>query len=142
MNKAILMGRLTRDPENRVSQSGVSVTSFSLAVDRGYQKAGEERQTDFINCVAFSNTADFIKRFFVKGQLVLVMGSIQTRTWEGQDGKKNYVTEVIVSEAHFTGDRRDGNGGGNAPSAQPAANINKPDDDGFLVAEDDTELPF
>ncbi len=142
MNKVILMGRLTRDPENRVSQSGVSVTSFSLAVDRGYQKAGEERQTDFINCVAFSNTADFIKRFFVKGQLVLVMGSIQTRTWEGQDGKKNYVTEVIVSEAHFTGDRRDSNAGGTAPSAQPAANINKPDEDGFLVEDDDADLPF
>ena len=141
MNKVILMGRLTRDPENRVSQSGISVTSFSLAVDRGYQKAGEERQTDFINCVAFSNTADFIKRFFVKGQLVLVMGSIQTRTWEGQDGKKNYVTEVVVSEAHFTGDRRDSNKGGTAPSAQPEENKEKTDD-GFLIEADDADLPF
>lgn len=114
LNKVFLMGRLTRDPEQRMSQSGVSVVSFSLAVDRDFQRQGEEKQTDFINCVAFRNTADFIKRYFVKGQLVCVGGSIQTRTWTGQDGKKNYVTEVIVSEAHFTGDRRDGNGGGNS----------------------------
>lgn len=113
LNKVFLMGRLTRDPEQRMSQSGVSVVSFSLAVDRDFQRQGEEKQTDFINCVAFRNTADFIKRFFVKGQLICVGGSIQTRTWEGQDGKKNYATEVIVSEAHFTGDRRDGNSGGN-----------------------------
>lgn len=108
MNKVILMGRLTKDPELRKSQNENSVTYFSLAVDRGYKNSEGTRETDFINCVAFYNTADFIHNFFVKGQLMLVMGSIQTRIWEGQDGKKNYTTEVIVSEAHFTGDNRSG----------------------------------
>lgn len=106
MNKVILMGRLTKDPEFKKTQSGVSVASFALAVDRGYKDDDGIRQADFINCVTFSNTADFINKYFVKGQLILVIGSIQTRTWEGQDGKTNYVTEVIVSEAQFTGDNR------------------------------------
>lgn len=141
MNKAILMGRLTRDPEARMSQSGTPVTSFSLAVDRGYQKDGE-RQTDFINCVAFNHTADFIKKYFVKGQLMLVVGSIQTRTWDGQDGRKNYVTEVIVNEAHFTGDRRDGGNTANNTMNNQMSGISKPDSDGFLESMDDSELPF
>ena len=106
LNKVILMGRLTKDPELKMTQSGTAVTSFTLAVERDFQRQGEEKQTDFINCVSFKNMAEFVKRFFVKGQLICVGGSIQTRTWEGQDGKKNYVTEVIVSEAHFTGDKR------------------------------------
>lgn len=140
MNKAILMGRLTRDPEGRMSQSGTPVTSFSLAVDRGYQKDGE-RQADFINCVAFNHTADFIKKYFVKGQLMLVVGSIQTRTWEGQDGRKNYVTEVIVNEAHFTGDRRGDSNPANTTTGQPSS-ATKPDDSGFFESMDDSELPF
>ena len=157
LNKVFLMGRLTREPEQRMSQSGVSVVSFTLAVDRDFQRQGEEKQTDFINCVAFRNTADFIKRFFVKGQLVCVGGSIQTRTWEGQDGKKNYVTEVIVSEAHFTGDRRDGNGGGNSnpqygnnnfggASAGNMGNFNPVSGNGSaeneFISVDDDQLPF
>lgn len=133
------MGRLTRDPEARMSQSGTSVTSFSLAVDRGYQRDGE-RQADFINCVAFNHTADFIKKYFVKGQLILVVGSIQTRTWEGQDGRKNYVTEVIVNEAHFTGDKRGDNNPANTMNSQPSDAL-KPDS-GFLESMDDSELPF
>ena len=152
LNKVFLMGRLTRDPEQRMSQSGVSVVNFSLAVDRDFQRQGEEKQTDFINCVAFRNTADFIKRYFVKGQLVCVGGSIQTRTWEGQDGKKNYATEVIVSEAHFTGDRRD-NGGNNNANAQfgntfgaaPAGGfggMNSGNADSEFISVDDDQLPF
>ena len=142
LNKVFLMGRLTRDPEQRMTQSGVSVVSFTLAVDRDFQRQGEERQADFINCVAFRNTADFIKRFFVKGQLMCVGGSIQTRTWEGQDGKKNYVTEVIVSEAHFTGDRRDG-GNSNSQTA-PMSNF-APASSGVeneFITVDDDQLPF
>lgn len=161
LNKVFLMGRLTRDPEQRMSQSGVSVVSFSIAVDRDFQRQGEEKQTDFINCVAFRNTADFIKKYFVKGQLVCVGGSIQTRNWTGQDGKKNYVTEVIVSEAHFTGDRRDGNGGsnqqyGNNNFTAPSNNTNNfsnmgnmgsfnpidNGDGGEFISVDDDQLPF
>ncbi len=146
LNKVILMGRLTRDPELRATQSGVSVATFSLAVDRNFQRQGEERQTDFINIVAFRHTAEFVKKYFVKGQLACVSGSLQTRTWES-DGKKNYATEVIADEVHFTGDRRDSNGGNNSGYQTQQ----RPSDDGFVqdtssndgfmtVAED--ELPF
>ena len=106
MNKVILMGRLTKDPELKKTQSGSSVVSFTVAVDRQYKDDAGMHPTDFINCVAFSYTADFLNKFFVKGQLLVVIGSIQTRTWEDSEGKKNYVTEVIVSEVQFTGDNR------------------------------------
>ncbi|MBE7062488.1 MAG: single-stranded DNA-binding protein [Ruminococcaceae bacterium] len=107
MNKAILVGRLTKDPELRSTQSGVSVVSFSVAVTRSYARQGEERQTDFINCVAFRNTADFISRYFSKGSMIGVDGSIQTRTWDDQEGKRHWVTEVMVNEAHFVESKRD-----------------------------------
>lgn len=149
LNKVFLMGRLTRDPEQRMSQSGVSVVNFSLAVDRDFSRQGEQKQTDFINCVAFKNTADFIKRYFVKGQLVCVVGSIQTRSWDGQDGKKNYVTEVIVNEAHFTGDKRDSNSGNNNgnynTNFEPAGGFkpmgNQTSENEFISVDDD-QLPF
>lgn len=88
INKAILMGRLTRDPEVRYSASGVAVARFTLAVDRRFVKQGEQRQADFINIVAFRQTAEFVGKYFVKGQLVAVVGSIQTRSWDGEDGQK------------------------------------------------------
>ena len=145
LNKVMLMGRLTRDPELRATQSGVSVTTFTLAVDRNFQRQGEERQADFINIVAFRHTADFVKKYFVKGQLACVCGSIQTRTWE-QDGKKNYVTEVIAEEVHFTGDRRDNNGSNSGYQAQQRPSNDGyfqdgPANDGFMTVEDD-QLPF
>ena len=145
LNKVILMGRLTRDPDLRTTQSGVSVTTFSLAVDRNFQRQGEERQTDFINIVTFRHTADFVKKYFVKGQLVCVSGSLQTRTWEA-DGKKNYVTEVVADEVHFTGDRRDsGNANSGYQVQQRPANDgfvqDAPANDGFMTVEDD-QLPF
>ncbi len=117
LNKAILVGRLTKDPELRSTQSGVSVVSFSVAVTRSYARQGEERQTDFINCVAFRNTADFISRYFSKGSMIGVDGSIQTRTWDDQEGKRHWVTEVMVNEAHFVESKRDGAapGGAGAP---------------------------
>ena len=101
MNKAILMGRLTSDPEMRQTQSGVSCARFTIAINRRFQRD----ETDFINCVAWRQTADFICKFFTKGNMIAVVGSIQTRSWEGQDGKKNYATEVVVDEAHFTGSK-------------------------------------
>ena len=107
LNKAILVGRLTKDPELRSTQSGVSVASFTVAVSRSYARQGEERQTDFINCVAFRNTADFISRYFAKGNMIGVDGSIQTRTWDDQEGKRHWVTEVVVNEAHFVESKKD-----------------------------------
>ena len=102
INKVILMGRLTRDPEVRHTSTGKAVCSFSIAIDNGY---GENRQTDFINCVAWQNQAEFLGRYFTKGMMVIVAGRISTRTWEGQDGKKNYVTEVIAHEIEFMGSK-------------------------------------
>ncbi len=116
LNKAILVGRLTKDPELRSTQSGVSVVSFSVAVSRSYARQGEERQTDFINCVAFRNTADFISRYFSKGNMIAVDGSIQTRTWDDQEGKRHWVTEVIVNEAHFVESKKDSATSGGAPA--------------------------
>ena len=107
LNKAILVGRLTKDPELRSTASGVSVVSFSIAIARSYARQGEERQTDFINCVAFRNTADFISRYFAKGNMIAVDGSIQTRTWDDQEGKRHWVTEVMVNEAHFVESKKD-----------------------------------
>ena len=107
LNKAILMGRFTRDPELRSTPQGISTCSFSIAVDRNFVRAGEERKADFINCVAWRQTADFISKYFKKGNLIAVEGSIQTRSWDDADGKKRYATEVIVNQAYFAESKKD-----------------------------------
>ena len=131
LNKVMLMGRLTRDPELRATQSGVSVVTFTLAVDRNFQRQGEERQADFINIVAFRHTADFVKKYFVKGQLACVCGSIQTRTWE-QDGKKNYATEVVVNEVSFCESKKETDTADNADD----------NDNDFTPLEMPGDMPF
>lgn len=113
MNKVILMGRLTRDVEMRQTPTGVSLARFSIAVDRGYTGKDGQRQADFINCVAWRQTGEFIARYFGKGRMIAVVGSIQTRTWDGQDGKKQYATEVVVDEAFFTGSKAETGGSQN-----------------------------
>ena len=104
LNKVILLGRLTADPELRSTQNGTSVTQFTVAVDRNYQKQGDERQADFINCVAWKQTAEFIVKYFGKGRMIAVEGSLQTRNYEDKQGNKRTATEVIVSNASFTGE--------------------------------------
>ncbi len=104
LNRVILMGRITHDLEVKQTQSGVSVLSFSVAVDRGYVKQGEERQTDFINCVAWRQTADFIGRYFARGRMIAIEGQLRTRTYDDKNGTKHYVTEVYVDNASFTGE--------------------------------------
>jgi single-strand DNA-binding protein len=104
MNKVILMGRLTKEPEMRQTPQGVSVCRFSIAVNRRFAKEGQ-MNADFINCTAWRNTADFISKYFHKGNMIAVVGSLQTSTWEGQDGKKQYSTDVLVDEAYFTGSK-------------------------------------
>ena len=101
LNKAILCGRICKDLEIKATATGVNVLNFTVAVTRSYCKQGEERQSDFINCVAFKNTAEHIAKWFKKGSLIAIDGSIQTRTWDDTDGKKRYATEVVVNEAHF-----------------------------------------
>lgn len=108
MNKVILLGRLTKDPDVRYTQStNTMVTSFTLAVNRRFVKQGEERQADFINCVAWNKTAEFVSKYFKKGQQVGVIGRIQTRNYDDEQGIKHYVTEVIAEEVYFAGDKKD-----------------------------------
>lgn len=107
LNKVILMGRFTRDPELRSTPQGISTCAFTLAVDRDYVKQGEERKADFINCVAWRNTAEFISKYFKKGSMAALEGSIQTRSWDSTDGKKGYATEVIVNNIYFGESKKD-----------------------------------
>ena len=149
LNKVILMGRLTRDPELRTTPQGASVCSFSIAVDRGYVRQGEERQADFINIVAWRSTAEFVSKYFVKGQMIAVVGRIQTRNYDDKDGKKVYVTEVVADEISFADSKRD-NGQASAPAtyttAAPAQAVPQqtqpPVSDGFQVVPDEDDLPF
>lgn len=101
LNKVILGGRLTAEPELRQTQQGTAVCSFSVAVNRRFAKNGTEKQTDFINCVAWRNSAEFISRYFHKGSAICIVGSIQSRSWTDQQGQKRYATEVMVDEASF-----------------------------------------
>ena len=116
------MGRLTRDVEMRQTPNGVSLARFSIAVNRRFAGKDAQQQADFINCVAWRQTGEFIARYFQKGSMIAVVGSIQSRSWDGNDGKKQYATEVVVDEAYFTGSRAESGtqGGGNAPQSQPA----------------------
>lgn len=108
LNKAIIMGRITHDLEVRQTQSGTAVLQFTVAVDRNYSKDGGEKQTDFINCVAWRQTAEFISRWFSRGCMIAVDGRLQTRTYEDKNGTKHYITELIVENANFTGEKSDG----------------------------------
>ena len=109
MNKVILMGRLTRDPEVRYTQTNNTlVASFSLAVNRRFVRQGEERQADFINIVAWSKTGEFCSKYFKKGQQVSIIGRLQTRTWDDEQGQKHYITEVVAEEAYFADSKREG----------------------------------
>lgn len=150
MNKAILMGRLTKDPELRTTQSNISVCSFTLACDRRYKNADGTRSTDFIPCVAWRQQAEFATRYFHKGDRMLVMGTIQPRSWEDQQtGQRRYITEVIVDEIYFCESKRSSGegqydqGGGNtyrSGSSQSGGSGGK----GFLPDPDEDEhgLPF
>ena len=106
LNKAILMGRLVADPELRRTPNNNSVTSFTLAVNRSFTRQGEQPQTDFIDIVAWGKTAEFVSRYFVKGQLVAVAGRIQTRMWEDKQGNKRKSVEVVAEEVHFAEPKR------------------------------------
>ena len=108
MNKVILMGRFTRDPELRQSQQGTPVVSFTLAVDRRFAREGQQ-QADVITCVAWSKLAEFICRYFQKGSMIAVSGRLQSRSWDDKDGKRQYATEVVVEDAYFTGSRSETN---------------------------------
>lgn len=105
LNRVILMGRLVADPELKTTPSGLSVTSFRIAVERSYAKAGEERQTDFINIVCWRNTAEFVCKYFPKGSLIALEGQLQTRSYQDKDGTTRYMVEVLADKVSFTGER-------------------------------------
>ena len=105
LNTAAIMGRLVADPELKHTSSGVAVTSFTLAVDRNYAKPGEERQTDWIDVVAWRGTAEFICKYFTKGRMIAVTGFLQTRSWEDKNGSKRKVTELVAQQVSFCGDK-------------------------------------
>ena len=138
LNNVVLMGRLTKDPELRQTPQGVSVAQFSLAVDRNYGRT-EEKQTDFINIIAWRNTADFVSKYFTKGQLVAVRGRLQTRTWQDQSGQKKYATDVVADEVFFAESKRD-NAEYTASAAQTTTGLNLEVPTGFTVSNEN--LPF
>ena len=152
LNKAILMGRLTRDPELRQTPNGISVVTFTLAVDRSYAKAGTEKQTDFIDIVAWRSTAEFVSRYFKKGMQVAVTGRIQTRKWKDQNDQNRVSVEVVADEVFFADSKREPSTGGAFASPAPrldapAPNYGAPSfqsqDTSFEdLSADDDELPF
>ena len=145
MNKVILMGRLTRDPEVRYSQGAepVAVARYTLAVNRRTRRQGEQ-DADFIGCVAFGKAGEFAEKYFRKGQMVAVVGRLQVRSWDDNEGKKHWSTEVIVEEQHFAESRAasEANSAAAAPAAKPAA---PSANDGFYPIDtsiEDDDLPF
>ena len=112
LNVAVVMGRLTADPELKSTAGGVSVCSFTVAVDRRFKAQNEERQTDFIRCVAWRQSAEFLGRFFRKGSMVAVTGSIQVRQYEDKNGNKREAVEIVADQINFTGEKNPGNTGG------------------------------
>ena len=143
LNCAVIMGRLTADPELRQTPSGVSVTRCTVAVDRGYVKAGEERKADFINVVAWRQTAEFVSRYFQKGSMIAVQGSIQTGSYE-KDGVKRYTVEISADNVSFCGSKSE-TGTSGAPSATvstAAPSFSNGGLDDFAAMADDDDLPF
>ncbi len=142
LNCAVIMGRLTADPELRQTPSGVSVTRFTVAVDRGYVKAGEERKADFINVVCWRQTAEFVTRYFAKGSMIAVQGSIQTGSYE-KDGIKRSTFEIVADNVSFCGSKSE-SGTAGAPRAMDntAASFSNGSVDDFAAIADDDDLPF
>lgn len=136
LNKIDIQGRLTADPELRVTSTGKSVASFSLACERDYAAEGAKRETDFIEVVAWGKTAEFIVRNFFKGQLAIVSGRIQVRPWEDKGGQKRRTTEIVADNVYFCGGKKDG-----AEGSQVAYPANTDKSYPVLVDEDET-LPF
>ena len=162
LNKIFIMGRLTRDPELRRTQSGTAVTSFSLAVDRDYKSQSGEKETDFIDVVAWRSTAEFVSKYFTKGRMIVVSGRLQIRNWTDKEGNKRRSAEVVADNVYFGESKRgsegassynssygNSNGGYNsspapAPSygggySAPAA---APASDFAMLEDDDAQLPF
>lgn len=142
INKSILGGRLTADPELKTTPSGVAVCSFTLAINRKFSKDGQQ-EADFINCQAWRQTAEFINRYFRKGSSLCVSGSIQTRSWQDQNGQKRFATDVVVDEAMFVDGKNDAQGTRTFTADQtPAPAFNAPQTPNFEELKTDDDFPF
>ena len=139
LNKIFIMGRLTRDPELRTTNSGTSVASFSLAVDRNYKGADGEKETDFIDCVAWRQTGEFAAKYFTRGRMAVVEGRLQIRPWTDKEGNNRRSAEVIVDNMYFGDSKRDGDTGGARPASGP---VNVSANNWQEADEDEGDLPF
>ena len=149
LNHVTIMGRLTRDPELRRTGSGIAVASFTVAVDRDFGgRDGGEKETDFIDCVAWRQTGEFVSKYFTKGRMIVVSGRLQIRSWTDKDGNKRRTAEVVADNCYFGDSRRDGEStgsyggntyGGNAYGA-PAPSSSA--SDFAMMDDDDAQLPF
>ena len=144
LNHITIMGRLTRDPELRRTGSGVAVASFTVAVDRDFGKnENGEKETDFIDCVAWRQTGEFVSKYFTKGRMAVVSGRLQIRSWTDKDGNKRRTAEVVADNVYFGDSRREGDGvpaagsfgGYSAPASAPASDF-------AMLEDDDAQLPF
>ncbi len=136
-NKAILMGRIAHNLELKTTPGGLSVLSFRIAVDRAYQAQGEERKTDFFNIVAWRSTAEFISKYFSKGRMIMVEGELQTRQYVDKNGSTQNVVELVVSSAHFTGEKKEQAAAAAPPTSAPTQN-----NADFADTEIDDDYPF
>ena len=148
LNHIVIMGRLTRDPELRRTGSGIAVASFTVAVDRDFGgRDGGEKETDFIDCVAWRQTGEFVSKYFTKGRMAVVAGRLQIRNWTDKDGNKRRTAEVIADNVYFGDSKRDGDGG-NTYAAPAAGNYGSyaapaaPASDFAMLDDDDAQLPF
>ncbi len=148
MNKVILMGRLTRDPElSYTTTTNTAVCRFTLAVNRRFAKSTDEIRADFLPVVTWTKTAEFCSKYFKKGQLVGIVGRIETRNWTDQEGKKHYMTEVIGEEAYFAESKKSGNteyfeNSNGSDVSDTNSNSNSQNDGFYAIDEEDDDLPF
>ena len=147
MNKVLLIGRLTKDPELRYSQSGTAIANFTLAVNRQFTNQDGQREADFINCVAWSKAAEFVAQYFKKGQQMALEGRLQVRSYDGNDGQRRWATEVVTEHVEFVGSKSNGNDNANGGAGYGNAGSGSTHSDpqlglGEEVVFDDSDLPF
>lgn len=149
LNHVVIIGRLTRDPELRRTGNGTPVTGFTVAVDRDFSPKGEEKETDFIDCVAWRNTAEFVSKYFAKGRMIVVSGRLTQRKFTDKDGNKRQVHEIVADNCYFGDSKKDDSSGGygyNAPSggydSYGSASSAAPAGDFAVLDDDDGQLPF